>query len=336
MGRYEQGNFGEREPHEHDPTWNQEQPSLESPAHFSNREIRPNISSSPQEKQFFENNEPPTPCRNRYRRNTSVTTAASSAGCPADDTESWISARDNNEENHSTHTTITSAVSRNSSAETSQASQTPTIKMSNSVHPSMPNQYFSHDQEEEEDDVQKLEEEDSDNDSSRSDDDTRGGKSFASSIFASLGPFKSWRDVTLGDIVDGVASIFPQITSGDISSLAQLFFDNLSTVLASLYAIQDLAKIQPTATTAGGSTFNTDDSIEKTVSLATMNKILFENVAPGLGLALFFGNTYYAWMASRQTRKFGRDYTALPTGMSTPYAFFMVFNVICKWYDNCQ
>lgn len=149
-------------------------------------------------------------------------------------------------------------------------------------------------------------------------------------MFATLAPLRSWRDITLGEIFDKLCSILPEVTSGDLSSLAQVFFDNLSTVLASLYAIQDLAKIQPTATTTSDSTYVTDASVNKTVSLSTMNAILFGSVAPGLGLALFFGNTYYTWMAARKRRQFGRDYTALPTGMSTPYAFFMVFNIICK------
>lgn len=261
-----------------------------------------------------------SPHRTMHFRKPSMVTAASSIVRPGDDMEPWISTTDDHEKNMARK----SAVSRNSTEDASDLSQIPNTKILNSTDTSGQSPHVAKNR-------QDKECERSDNDASGSDDDTHGEKSPVSSFFATAAIVgKSWRDVTLGNIIDSMTSIIPEVTSGDISSLAQIFFDNLSTVLASLYAIQDLAKIQPPATTPSDSTFVADESIDKSVSLATMNKILFENIAPGLGLALFLGNTYYTWMASRQKRKFGRDYTALPTGMSTPYAFFMVFNVICK------
>ena len=57
--------------------------------------------------------------------------------------------------------------------------------------------------------------------------------------------------------------------------------------------------------------------------------ILFGQILPAVGLMLFLGNIYYAWMAKRLAEKTGRDdVTALPSGPSVPHMFIVVFVIM--------
>lgn len=59
------------------------------------------------------------------------------------------------------------------------------------------------------------------------------------------------------------------------------------------------------------------------------DRIVYGNVIPGMSLGLMFGGIYYAWMGRRLSRKEGRaDVTALPSGVSTPAMFVMLYGVI--------
>ena len=98
------------------------------------------------------------------------------------------------------------------------------------------------------------------------------------------------------------------MTGGDCGSLTQLFFDNLSTLLGALFAMQGLMNFG--------------------VSQDTMDGIIFGKIVPGCGMTLAFGNIFYSWQAIRLTAKWGRQYTAQPYGLNTPAAFAFVFNII--------
>ena len=57
--------------------------------------------------------------------------------------------------------------------------------------------------------------------------------------------------------------------------------------------------------------------------------VLFGTILPAVGLMLFLGNVYYAWMAVRLGNREGRnDVTALPSGPSVPHMFFVVFAIM--------
>ncbi len=57
--------------------------------------------------------------------------------------------------------------------------------------------------------------------------------------------------------------------------------------------------------------------------------VLFGTILPAVGLMLFLGNLYYAWMARRLGQREGRaDVTALPSGPSVPHMFFVVFAIM--------
>lgn len=91
-------------------------------------------------------------------------------------------------------------------------------------------------------------------------------------------------------------------TGGDIACLFSLFFDNLSTMVT-FSAIWLFV--------VGGTT-----------------DILYGRIVPGCGLALFLGNVYYSWMATRMKTQFGREFTAQPYGINTVGGFPFLFGVM--------
>ncbi len=57
--------------------------------------------------------------------------------------------------------------------------------------------------------------------------------------------------------------------------------------------------------------------------------VLFGTILPAIGLMLFLGNMYFAFMARRlSTKESRRDVTALPSGPSVPHMFFVVFAIM--------
>ena len=57
--------------------------------------------------------------------------------------------------------------------------------------------------------------------------------------------------------------------------------------------------------------------------------LTFGRILPAVGLMLFLGNIYYAWMGYRLARKEGRDdVCALPSGPSVPHMFIVVFVIM--------
>ncbi|MCR8547425.1 hypothetical protein M4578_06270 [Salipiger sp. P9] len=57
--------------------------------------------------------------------------------------------------------------------------------------------------------------------------------------------------------------------------------------------------------------------------------LTFGRILPAVGLMLFLGNMYYAWMGLKLARKEGRaDVCALPSGPSVPHMFIVVFVIM--------
>lgn len=96
-----------------------------------------------------------------------------------------------------------------------------------------------------------------------------------------------------------------------MGSLSQLFFDNLSTLLGALFAVQALGNFG-----------------DISVSQDVLNEYIWGKIVPGVGVTLLAGNVYYSWQAIRLTNSCGRQYTAQPYGLNTPAAFAFVFNII--------
>lgn len=122
-----------------------------------------------------------------------------------------------------------------------------------------------------------------------------------------LGPARVVAEVK--DLIKGY-----KMTPGDYGSLTQLFFDNLSTMLGALFAVQAME----------GFGAPKDD----------LDNVIWGRIVPGVGITLFTGNVYYTWMGIRLTNKWGRPYTAQPYGLNTPQAFAFVYNVMYPVYFN--
>ncbi|CAB9526315.1 Inherit from COG: Xanthine uracil vitamin C permease [Seminavis robusta] len=103
-----------------------------------------------------------------------------------------------------------------------------------------------------------------------------------------------------------------KMRGGDWGSLTQIFFDNLSTLLGALFAIQDMRNFG--------------------APMDSINSIIWGKIVPGVGLTMILGNAYYSWQAIRLTKTWGRPYTAQPYGLNTPAAFAFVFNIMYPVY----
>lgn len=59
------------------------------------------------------------------------------------------------------------------------------------------------------------------------------------------------------------------------------------------------------------------------------NEIVFGYVVPGMSIGLMLGGFYYAWMGYKLSKKEGHpDVTALPSGVSTPAMFVILYGII--------
>jgi len=115
-------------------------------------------------------------------------------------------------------------------------------------------------------------------------------------------------------------------TPGDINSFFFLFFDNFSSLIGILGAMISIPMIALSF-----------DFENYGAYFAAFEYMVFSRVCPGIGVALVFGNVWYAWMAAKLSEKEGRlDVTALPYGINTPAGFltcFMVMLPICFKYS---
>jgi hypothetical protein len=75
------------------------------------------------------------------------------------------------------------------------------------------------------------------------------------------------------------------MSGGDYGSVCQLFFDNLSTLLGALFALQALSSPAAFGDIA--------------VSEETMSQYVWGHIVPGVGVTMVVGNLYYTWQAIR-------------------------------------
>jgi len=121
------------------------------------------------------------------------------------------------------------------------------------------------------------------------------------------------------------AQIKPRM--GDIAGWAQLFFDNLATLLAVIGSIKLVLAgfydgMPPEAV---GRLDSVNDAYYNKV-----NELIYTKTVPGLACTMCYGNLYYALMAIRLGMKEDRngEVTALPFGINTPGAFAFIFGVL--------
>ncbi|MBE6724046.1 MAG: xanthine/uracil/vitamin C permease [Ruminococcaceae bacterium] len=98
-------------------------------------------------------------------------------------------------------------------------------------------------------------------------------------------------------------SLIPFFTKGDIGGLTYMITNNIVNYIIIIATLQ--------------------------YSYGWPDDIIFGRVIPGLSIGLLCGGLYYAWMANKLSAKLGRaDVTALPSGISTPAMFVILFGVI--------
>lgn len=87
----------------------------------------------------------------------------------------------------------------------------------------------------------------------------------------------------------------------------------------------------------GGMTYSiTNNIVNYLIVISTLSgvlgwpdEIVYGAVIPGMSVGLMLSGIYYAFMGYRLSKKEGRaDVTALPSGVSTPAMFVMLYGVI--------
>ena len=59
------------------------------------------------------------------------------------------------------------------------------------------------------------------------------------------------------------------------------------------------------------------------------DKLVFNTILPATGMMMCLSTVYYAWLAYRLAKKTGRtDVCALPSGISVPHMFIVVFVIM--------
>jgi adenine/guanine/hypoxanthine permease len=108
-----------------------------------------------------------------------------------------------------------------------------------------------------------------------------------------------------------------QMKAADINSFLMLFFDNFSSLVAILAGIIGTPRIACQFDPSFGAYY------------VEFESMVFKKMCPGIGMALIFGNLWYAWMAAKLAKKENRmDVTALPYGINTPAGFLTCYMVM--------
>jgi AGZA family xanthine/uracil permease-like MFS transporter len=101
---------------------------------------------------------------------------------------------------------------------------------------------------------------------------------------------------------------YPLFVRGDIDGFIALFINTLSTLLAVILSLQPILG----------------------------QEIVYGRIVPGTGIAMLWGNLYYAYMARKLAYKEKRgDICAMPYGICTPGAFAFIYVIISPTYYTC-
>ncbi len=97
-------------------------------------------------------------------------------------------------------------------------------------------------------------------------------------------------------------SLIPFFTKGDVGGLVYMIANNIVNYIIVIATLENLGWTP---------------------------EIIYGRVIPGMSIGLLCGGLYYAYMAWKLSKKLGRaDVTALPSGVSTPAMFVILFGVI--------
>merc|ERR1712100_926086 len=110
--------------------------------------------------------------------------------------------------------------------------------------------------------------------------------------------------------------------SGEMEAFCELFFDNLATLLGVTGAAMDVGRI------GGLNNFGDATDLYKATVTSEWTKIYYDWNIPACGLALLFGNVWFAWLATRLATKENRlDVTAQPYGMNTTVIYITIYAI---------
>jgi len=113
---------------------------------------------------------------------------------------------------------------------------------------------------------------------------------------------------------------YPFFMRGDLDAFPALFFDNLSSLLGILFAMIFVPVL---------ASIILGDGRISGAHIGAFTDMIFGRMAPGIAIALAFGNVCYSWMAWKLAYYEDRDdVTALPYGINTPAGFVMAFQVM--------
>ena len=103
-------------------------------------------------------------------------------------------------------------------------------------------------------------------------------------------------------VTDARRSRIPRFTRGDVAGITYLVTNNIVNYIIVIAALS---------------------------AMNWPHELIFGRVVPGLSLGLMAGCIYYAYMARKLSRRTGRsDITALPSGISTPAMFVILYGVV--------
>ena len=107
-----------------------------------------------------------------------------------------------------------------------------------------------------------------------------------------------------------------------MEAFCELFFDNLATLLGVTGAAMDVGRI------GGLNNFGDATDLYKATVTSEWTKIYYDWNIPACGLALLFGNVWFAWLATRLATKENRlDVTAQPYGMNTTVIYITIYAI---------
>ncbi|GBG32606.1 Hypothetical Protein FCC1311_088312 [Hondaea fermentalgiana] len=113
------------------------------------------------------------------------------------------------------------------------------------------------------------------------------------------------------------------VRSGDWNGFAQLFFDNVGTMLSLI------ASLQTVLTGFYDDTLMSyEDAPELEPYFQLKSDIIYKRIIPGFGFSCFCGGFFYALQCIRVSAIRGSQATALPYGINTPGSFAVLFSII--------
>lgn len=117
---------------------------------------------------------------------------------------------------------------------------------------------------------------------------------------------------------------YAMIRRGDWNGFAQLFFDNVGTMLALIAGLNSVL----TGFSNSTLTYYMENASELDPFSDTVNDIIYRRIIAGFGFSTFCGNIFYALQCIRTSTLKGYQATAIPYGINTPGSYAVLYTII--------